>query len=51
MVLSYYNKRKVIQQETRMSRILNTFFIRSITNIPNKYNINDVLERALITEF
>jgi SPP1 gp7 family putative phage head morphogenesis protein len=50
MVLSYYNERKVIQQETRMSRILNTFFIRSITNIPNKYNINDALERALITE-
>ncbi len=50
MVLSYYNERKVIQQETRMSRILNTFFIRSITNIPNKYNINDALERTLITE-
>ena len=50
MVLSYYNERKVIQQETRMSRILNTFFIRSITNITNKYNINDALERALITE-
>ena len=33
-----------------MSRILNTFFIRSITNIPNKYNINDALERALIIE-
>ena len=50
MVLSYYNERKVIQQETRLSRILNTFFIRSITNIPNKYNINDALERALIIE-
>ena len=50
MVLSYYNERKVLQLETRMSRILNTFFIRSITNIPNKYNINDALERALIIE-
>ena len=50
MVLNYFNERKVIQQETRMSRTLNTFFIRSITNIPNKYQINDSLERALITE-
>ena len=50
MVLSYYNERKVIQQETRMSRTLNTFFTRSITSIPNKYQINDALERALITE-
>jgi len=50
MVLSYYNEKKVLQLETRMSRVLNTFFIRSITNIPNKYNINDALERALITE-
>ena len=50
MVLNYFNERKVIQQETRMSRTLNTFFIRSITNIPTKYNINDALERALITE-
>ena len=50
ITVSYYNERKVIQQETRMSRTLNTFFIRSITNIPNKYQINDALERALITE-
>lgn len=50
IIVSYYNERKIIQQETRMSRILNTFFIRSITNIPNKYNINDALERALIIE-
>ena len=50
MVLSYYNERKVIQQETRLSRTLNTFFTRSITSIPNKYQINDALERALITE-
>jgi len=50
MVLSYYNERKVIQQETRMSRTLNTFFTRSITNISTKFNINDSLERALITE-
>ena len=50
MVLSYYNERKVIQLETRMSRTLNTFFTRSITSIPNKYQINDALERALITE-
>jgi SPP1 gp7 family putative phage head morphogenesis protein len=50
MVLSYYNERKVIQQETRMSRTLNTFFTRSITSIPNKYQINDALEHALITE-
>ena len=50
MVLSYYNERKVIQLETRMSRTLNTFFTRSITSIPNKYQINDALERELITE-
>lgn len=50
MVLSYYNERKVLQLETRMDRTLNTFFTRSITSIPNKYQINDVLERALITE-
>ena len=50
MVLSYYNERKVIQQETRLSRTLNTFFTRSITNISTKFNINDSLERALITE-
>jgi len=50
MVLSYYNERKVLQLETRMSRTLNTFFTRSITSIPNKYQINDSLERALITE-
>ena len=50
MVLNYFNERKVIQQETRMSRTLNTFFTRSITGIPNKYQINDALERALITE-
>ena len=50
ITLSYYNERKVIQLETRMSRTLNTFFTRSITSIPNKYQINDALERALITE-
>ena len=50
MVLSYYNERKVLQLETRMDRTLNTFFTRSITSIPNKYQINDALERALITE-
>jgi len=50
MVLSYYNERKVIQQETRLSRTLNTFFTRSITNISTKFNINDSLERALIIE-
>lgn len=50
MVLSYYNERKVIQQETRLSRTLNTIFTRSITNISTKFNINDSLERALITE-
>ncbi len=50
IIVSYYNERKVIQQETRMSRTLNTFFTRSITSIPNKYQINDALERALITE-
>lgn len=50
ITVSYYNERKVIQQETRMSRTLNTFFTRSITSIPNKYQINDALERALITE-
>ncbi len=50
MVLNYYNERKILQLETRMDRTLNTFFIRSITNIPNKYNINDALERALIIE-
>ena len=50
MVLSYYNERKILQLETRMDRTLNTFFTRSITSIPNKYQINDALERALITE-
>jgi len=50
MVLSYYNERKVLQLETRMSRTLNTFFTRSITNISTKFNINDSLERALIIE-
>ena len=50
MVLSYYNERKILQLETRMDRTLNTFFIRSITSIPNKYQINDALEHALITE-
>ena len=50
MVLSYYNERKVIQQETRLSRTLNTIFTRSITNISTKFNINDSLERALIIE-
>ena len=50
MVLSYYNERKILQLETRMDRTLNTFFTRSITSIPNKYQINDALEHALITE-
>lgn len=50
IILHYYNERKVIQQETRLSRTLNTFFTRSITNISTKFNINDSLERALITE-
>ena len=50
IILYFFNERKVIQQETRLSRTLNTFFTRSITSISTKFNINDSLERALITE-